>query len=123
MSEAASALRLNIVYVDPDEELEFPLGEVELDSQGMLSVRSAEPDYTEPVEEFVAEMNAKESFIVKVPPPPDAPRFQLYGETYDRSRSDFLDGLKQYAATYYSFRLLTNADIIRERIERDQTSL
>jgi hypothetical protein len=125
MSNTAVNTLLKVYYIDPDDETkdDIFLGEIKLDSEGELTVISADPDYAEHLQESVNELNGKPALQVKTAPPPDTPMLQLHGEIYERSRPDFLEGLKQYALTYYSFRLLTEAELAQEVAENQSFSL
>src|SRR5579862_1477105 len=107
--------RLQAIYVDPDDESETSLGEIVVAHNGLLAVLSAHGEYADFLEDFVVTMNGKEQFNVKRPAPPDAPQYRIFGEVYDRTKSDFVEGLKAYAATHYNLKLVTEEELEKEQ--------
>jgi hypothetical protein len=123
MSADKPAQLLRAIYIDPDDDTATWLGDVALDGDGYLRVAALNEELEDGLSGFVDEMNGRDSFRVKVPPPPNAPMFQLYGKTYERSDPNFLKGLKDYALSLYGLKLCTDEDLARERDEQKRLAL
>src|SRR5262249_19775501 len=115
MSTDRTARRLRAIYLDSDDGTAAWLGDVDMDADGYLSVAALNEAFEDGLTGFVNDVNGKDSLLVKVPPPPGAPMFPIYGQSYERSDPRFLDGLKDYALARYSLKLCTDEELKEEQ--------
>ena len=123
MNTPPTPLRLNAIYVDPEDETETVLGEVAVSPDGQVSVISAHQEHLGFLEEFANAVNQKAVLHVKTAPPPGAPMFQLRGRAYDRSDPKFVEGLKLWAGKYYALKLCTDEERSQELKQLEDLSL
>lgn len=112
-------IQLRAIYTDPDDGTSSWLGDVALSADGFLTVMAVNEDFEDELTPVADEVNGKDVLRVRVPPPPDAPMFQLYSEAYDRSDPLFLVGLKKYAEATYGLTLRTDEELKAERARRE----
>lgn len=89
-----------------------PIGEVQIDTAGVLTLVSAVPEQADYMEGWVQRLNENEEFTLKVPPPAqaDAPMLSSHGRRFSRSQSSFLDDLKAYVHQLYGLKLMSPAE-------------
>lgn len=104
-----------VIHVKPDHT-ETPIGEVQIDDAGMLTLLSASPAQRDYLEDWVKRLNEREDFMLKVPPPEgtDAPMFSVFGQSFSRTEPTFIDNLKTYVRQLYGIKLLTQAELTQE---------
>jgi len=92
--------------VELTENGEKPLGTVEFDAAGTLTVREEKGAAKDGALARIAQqVNGKKVMYVEAPPPEGSPRFTLASRIVNRGEPDFIPALKNYLRTYYKIEL------------------
>ena len=104
-----------VIHVTPDHA-ETPIGEVQIDGAGLLTLLGASPDQNDYLQDWVKRLNERESFVLKVPPPTEAnvPMLSSHGRKFSRAEPTFIVDLKTYVRQLYGIKLLTQAEFTQE---------
>ena len=98
-------LTFDVYSVDEDTDEETRIGKVEYGPGRMLEVLEAVPDQAEFLTNVVDHLNRKEVMMEKLPPGPEAPRYEVSSRAVQRTDPDFLPVLQNYLKTYYGLSL------------------
>ncbi len=101
MPDQAKRPVFRAALVDDETEEETPLGRVAVGDAGALILLEAVPGQEDFLANLLRDINAKEAFRLKVPPPPEAEPFEVYGQLTRRTDPDILDAVRNYLETYY----------------------
>jgi hypothetical protein len=97
---------LDVYAVDEETEDETLIGKIQYDPDGQLTLIQTKPDQEAFLENVVETMNAKESLVEKVAPPPDSEEtFGLHSKVFERTDEDFLGAMQRYLRAYYGLSL------------------
>lgn len=102
-----------VIHLLPDHS-EKLIGEVLIDSNGQLELVSARAEHQDFLVGWVDGLNARKDFVIKEPPPADAPMFTTYGRIFTREQPGFIRDLKAYVKQLYGIKLLTEAERAQE---------
>ena len=103
-SEKKAAQRF--AAVELEEGKENPLGTIEIDANGTITVPDASKRAKDDLLlDIVTQMNAKKVIHVDAPPPEGAPRYTKASIIIDRGHPKFIPALKDHLRTYYHVEL------------------
>ena len=105
MSDAGK-IPLQILDLEPEGGTGRALGEAELAAEGRLNLLRADAVYREWLETVLGKVNGLKELSVRIPPPPEAPRYCLYVRPVRRDDPDFFPALRDYLRTYYGILLI-----------------
>jgi len=104
-SQATPATRYRASYRPANTDTKEPAGILSIGPALLIQVESAEAKHRPMLDEVAEELNARAFFTIRVPPPPDAPRFGLYGEQVPRDAPGADAALMKLLADTYGLTL------------------
>lgn len=99
--------RMRVGSYDEASDVLLSLGTLELGPRGRLRLIDAKPGYQALLSRLVDEVNARDTLLLKVPPPPgDAPPLGVYHRSVTRDAPDLPDRLAEYVEQRYDLLLI-----------------
>jgi hypothetical protein len=102
-----------VIHVQSNH-VESTIGEVAINEAGVIELVSASTEQRDYLADWVAKLNSRKEFSLKVAPPPGAPMLSTYGRIFTRGQPNFMDDLKAYVRQLYGIKLLTPGELSQE---------
>ncbi len=100
-----SAPVLKIYDTDPERGGNDAVAHAELQPGSLIRITWANPPDQARLENLFARVNGMSTFQVSIPPPDDAPRYEVHNRAVERHEPEFFQAMCDYLSKYHDLRL------------------